>query len=114
MTRTSKPAASHRPGNCPGQKPYHSFWGDIDDDGKETKWDDVLGDGLLGDVLLAQDRANRGLPPEPEDEMLIGRRRASQSLRPANSADAAWVVVAVMSAVTVTACLCYMTAMGLG
>ncbi len=66
-----------------GQKPYHNFWGDMDGDDQETEWHDVLGDGLLADVMEAQDRANRGLPSEPEDEFLIAAGEpARASARP--------------------------------
>ncbi len=55
----------------------------MDGDGKETQWDDVLGDALLADVMGAQDLANRGLPPEPEDEFLIAAGEpARASARP--------------------------------
>lgn len=55
-------------------KPHRNFWGDMDGDGKETAWDDVLGDGLLMDAMEAQRRAQRGEPEELEDEFLIGPR----------------------------------------
>jgi hypothetical protein len=70
-----KPAAS--PAFGFGQPPAkRNAWGDINGDGKEDDWDDFLGDGLLLDAMEAQARAQRGDPPEPEDEFLIGRRRS--------------------------------------
>jgi hypothetical protein len=82
-------------------------------DGKETEWDDVLGDGLLGDVMLAQDNANRGLLPESEDKMLIGRCGANYNYRPrpAISTDGAWGVIVVLLGLGLMACLCYMSMM---
>jgi hypothetical protein len=73
QTPDNKDAGSHW-GRPYEPKPKRNFWGDLDGDGKETAWDDVLGDGLLMDALAAQQREQRGDPPEPEDEWLIGRR----------------------------------------
>lgn len=68
----------------PAARPQRNFWGDLDGDGRETRWDDVLGDAILSDALAAYERRRRGLPPDPEDEELIGpadfapaRRRAA-------------------------------------
>jgi hypothetical protein len=96
------------------QQPHHNFWGDIDGDGKETVWDDVLGDGLLGDALEAQERARRGLPPELEDEFLIGRRYSNQRPAASGSSSAAGVLIGVLFVLGLFACMCYMSAMGLG
>jgi hypothetical protein len=86
----------------------------MDGDGKDTSWDDVLGDGLLGDALDAQERARRGLPPEPEDEFLIGRRRSTQRQAATGSSSAAGVLLGVLFVLGLFACMCYMSAMGLG
>jgi hypothetical protein len=53
-----------------------NFWGDMDGDGKQTPWDDMLGDMILHDALQAQERARRNLPPEDGDEELLGYRRS--------------------------------------
>ena len=59
---------------APSRKPQSNFWGDVDGDGKETAWDDMLGDGLLEQAAGAEHRAWRGLPPEPDDEYFVDRR----------------------------------------
>jgi hypothetical protein len=72
-------------GGFVGAHPKRNFWGDIDGDGRETAWDDVLGDGLLGDAMAAQERERRGEPPLPEDEWLIGRRHVPPARKVAGS-----------------------------
>ena len=92
-------------------KPKRNFWGDLDGDGKETAWDDVLGDGLLMDALAAQERKQREDPPEPEDEWLIGPRYSAPA-RPTRAsgsgvADSAAGVVGalVLLGMAVAACM---------
>jgi hypothetical protein len=97
---------SPAPGGEPGPgsdwhapRPERNFWGDIDGDGRETRWDDVLGDAIMADALAAQERRRRGLPPEPDDEDLIG---PAEPYRPASragdgGATVAWLVLAALA-----------------
>jgi hypothetical protein len=88
------------------QQSCQNFWADIEGKGKEADWGDLIDDGLLMHAMQAQVRAQRGDPPQPEDEFLFGRQRANPSPSPASSADLAWVVAVVLFGLTVTACMC--------
>jgi len=107
-----KPAASQAFGF--GQPPAkRNAWGDINGDGNEADWDDVLGDGLLLDAMEAQARAQRGAPPEPEDEFLIGRRSRSPAVRSSASGGAGLIVaLGVLCVLGLVGFACLLSLMG--
>ncbi|MEP7359355.1 MAG: hypothetical protein ABI847_19035 [Anaerolineales bacterium] len=106
------PGAFRSFGATSAPKPKRNFWGDMDDDGKETSWDDMLGDGLLGDAMLAQQRAQQGQPAEPEDEFLIGRRPTAQRRPAAGAASAPVAFFAVLFGLGLAAFICYSSLLG--
>jgi len=95
------------------QPAKRNAWGDINGDGQEDDWDDVLGDGLLLDAMEAQARAQRGAPPEPEDEFLIGRRSRSPAARSSASGGAALIVaLGVLCVLGLVGFACFLSLMG--
>lgn len=67
-----------------------NFWGDMDGDGQETPRDDMLGDMVMYDNYRAQEREQRGEPPDDEDEDLLGYHRPGPYRSPSYAGGAKW------------------------